>query len=201
MSCPLSCMPTSGHYLLSEMSQPKGKSMFLFYFKMNDSLTRPIIPIRSPSFHTDSATNHQTRTYTTGGVTSLKGLALSLAWTGSQAPLHNWTWTPEQTMLTRMWKQMKTIPGMKCSSWILNTGILAQPQTVHTKQRGRSQAKLPRERKKPLKLKLGDGRRLMPDLHNASPSPVWKAFLMAPPFNPSDCNCWHVKSATCANHF
>lgn len=198
MSCPLSCVPTSGHCLLSEMSQPKGKSMFLCYFKRNYSLPRPIIAIRSPSFHTDSATNHQTQTHPS----SLKGLALNLAWMGSEAPLHNRTWTPEQSTLTRLWKQIKqpqewdVLPGFWTLGFYHNLSLYTQNKG------GKVRLNCPGKRKKTaLKLELGDGGRLMPDLHNASPPPVWRAFLMAHPFNPSDCNCQHVKSATCANHF
>lgn len=70
------------------------------------------------------------------------------------------------------------------------------------KTKGKSQTKLSRKKKKKSEIRTGRWEcRLMSDLQSATPPPVWIAFLMARPFNPSDCNCQHVKSALCVDRF
>lgn len=138
MSWPLSCVKTSGPWLTSEMSRLERNSMFFCYFKRNASLqSRPIIHVRSLSFHTDSTINHQTRTYIIGNITCLKGLA------EKQTHFLNWTWTPEQPNLSWLWKQIKKFTGVERSSWILDIWLLSEPQTVHTKQRERIRLNCP----------------------------------------------------------
>lgn len=165
--------------------------------------TLPTIHVRSLSFQTDCSINHWTWTYIIGSITSLKGLALRFGSdTDSEANLLNWTWTPEQRNLSWLWKQMKKLTGTECSSWILDIWLLSEPQTVHTKQRERVRLNCQGKKKKKSEIRTGRWEcRLMSDLQSATPPPVWIAFLMARPFNPSDCNCQHVKSALCVDRF